>query len=180
MGGAIDMRPKRCGSDPLCDLSFDFTRDLELAFKSSNLDKAVSPEWSADWHRTKGVWVDMMLDKSCEIELWPWPWKTFKVKFRNCNIQEWDGWFTWNIKDVMQIRCWIPYATLNFDTNHDLTLIFKVKFENETKGIWINRMMVALYYLNHGLNLYFKCYIFINYFSVWQNLLSFICNTWQV
>ena len=38
----------------------------------------------ADWHETKGMWVDRMLDPHCVFELWPhpWPWPLiFKVKF---------------------------------------------------------------------------------------------------
>ena len=37
-----------------------------------------------DWHGTKRMWVDRMLDPSCDFKLWyhPWPWPwIFKVKF---------------------------------------------------------------------------------------------------
>ena len=36
------------------------------------------------WHKTKRMWVDRMLDPSCDFKLWPppWPWPwIFKVKF---------------------------------------------------------------------------------------------------
>ena len=38
----------------------------------------------ADWHGTKGMWVDRMLDSNCDCQLWPhpWPWPwIFKVNF---------------------------------------------------------------------------------------------------
>ena len=34
----------------------------------------------ADWHGTKGIWVDMMLYLVCDLQLWLWPW-ILKVKF---------------------------------------------------------------------------------------------------
>ena len=28
----------------------------------------------ADWHGTKGMWVDRMLHPLCDFQLWPQPW----------------------------------------------------------------------------------------------------------
>ena len=42
--------------------------------------------WS-NWHRTKGIWIDMMLDSLYDLDVWPhpWPWPwIFKVKYWNC------------------------------------------------------------------------------------------------
>ena len=56
----------------------------------------------ADWHGTKGMWVDRMLDPCCDFQCsplpWPWPW-IFKVIFRKSHISgmgwpidlEWKG-----------------------------------------------------------------------------------------
>ena len=57
----------------------------------------------ADWHGSREIWIDRMLDPHCDFEHWPhpWPWPLiFKVKFsksRNfgmgCLIDmEWKGW----------------------------------------------------------------------------------------
>ena len=38
----------------------------------------------ADWHGTKGMWVNRMLDSHCDFKLWPhpWPWPwIFKLKY---------------------------------------------------------------------------------------------------
>ena len=37
-----------------------------------------------DWHGTKGMWIDRILDPHCDFEVWPdaWPWPLiFKDKF---------------------------------------------------------------------------------------------------
>ena len=39
---------------------------------------------TVNWHGTKRMWIDRMLDPSCDFKLWPhpWPWPwIFKVKF---------------------------------------------------------------------------------------------------
>ena len=52
-----------------------------------------------DWHGTKGMWVDRMLDSHCDFELWPhpWPWPWIsKVNFWKAVSQEREGQSTWN------------------------------------------------------------------------------------
>ena len=46
-------------------LTFDHTHDLDHGFSWSNFEIAVSQNWRADWHYTKGVAVG---------HSWPWPW----------------------------------------------------------------------------------------------------------
>ena len=94
----------------------------------------------ADWHGTKGIWVDMMLDPHCDFELWthPWPWPLiFKVKFwksRNsgmgCPIDmEWKG--------CESTECWTHVMTFNFDLTHDLDLEFSTSnFEIAVSQEW--------------------------------------------
>ena len=59
--------------------SMTLTLDLQgQILKKSNLRNGM-----ADWHGTKGMWVDRMLDSHCDFKLWPhpWPWPwIFKVK----------------------------------------------------------------------------------------------------
>ena len=48
--------------------------------------------WS-NWHRTKGIWIDMMLNSLYDLDVWPhpWPWPwIFKVKYWNCCFM--NGW----------------------------------------------------------------------------------------
>ena len=56
---------------------------LTLDFQGQILKRLYLRNGRADWHGTKGMWVDRMLDLSCDFKLWPhtwhWPW-IFKVK----------------------------------------------------------------------------------------------------
>ena len=57
---------------------------LTLDFQGQILKMLYLRNWRADWHGTKGKWVDRMLDPHCDFELWshPWVWPLiFKVKF---------------------------------------------------------------------------------------------------
>ena len=46
-------------------LTFDLTHDLDLVVSRSKFEIALFEKWGADWHGTKGMWVD---------HSWPWPW----------------------------------------------------------------------------------------------------------
>ena len=96
---------------------------LTLDFQGQILKMLYLRNGMADWHGTKGMWVDRMLDPHCDFELWPhpWPWPLiFKVKFwksRNSGIgcpidMEWKG--------CEPIRCYIHIVTLNCELTHDL------------------------------------------------------------
>ena len=57
---------------------------LTFDFQGQSLKMLYLRNGRADWHRTKGMWIDRMLDPHCDFELWPhtWPWPfIFKVKF---------------------------------------------------------------------------------------------------
>ena len=75
---------------------------LTLDFQSQILKMLYLRNGRADWHGTKGIWDEKMLDPQCDFELWPhpWPWPwIFKVKFwksRNSGMGspidvEWKG-----------------------------------------------------------------------------------------
>ena len=107
----------------------------------------------ADWHGTKGIWVDMMLDPHCDFELWPhpWPWPlTFKVNFEKVITQEWDARLTWNERDVSRLNVgpmlWLSTltspmtSTLNFQ-HQILKLLYPRNGRADrhgTKGIWVD------------------------------------------
>ena len=57
---------------------------LTLDFHGQILKMLYVRNEKADWHGTKRMWVDRILDPYCDFELWPhpWPWPLiFKVKF---------------------------------------------------------------------------------------------------
>ena len=93
MGCSIDMEWKGCELTEcwthVVTFNFDFTHDLDLEFSRSIVKIAVSQEWEGNWHGTKGIWVERVLNLLCDLELWPWPW-IFKVKFENAVSQEWE------------------------------------------------------------------------------------------
>ena len=57
---------------------------LTLDFQGQILKIMYLRNVRANWHGTKGMWVDRMLDPFCDFQRsphpWPWPW-IFKVKF---------------------------------------------------------------------------------------------------
>ena len=63
------------------------TMALTLDFQGQILKKSYLRNGMANWHGTKGMWVDRMLDSQCDFKLWPhpWPWPwILKVKYWNC------------------------------------------------------------------------------------------------
>ena len=68
---------------------------LTLDFQGQILKILYLRNGRADWHGTKGMWVDRMLDTHCDFELWPhpWPWPLiFKVKLYLKNGRaDWHG-----------------------------------------------------------------------------------------
>ena len=116
---------------------------LTLDFQGQILKMLYLRNNKADWHRTKGVWVDRMLNPHCDFELsphpWPWPW-ILKVKFwksRNSGMRcpidmEWKG-CEWT-------ECWTHVVTLNFDLTHDPDLeFFRSNFEIAVSQEWEGR-----------------------------------------
>ena len=97
-----------------CDLDFVFSR--WHIFKKSYLRNG-----TADWHGTKGMWVDRMLDSHCDFKPlthpWPWPW-IFNVKYCNCCNSGMGGsthleW-KWCELDMMLNAQWDwPWATVH-------------------------------------------------------------------
>ena len=70
---------------------------------------------SADWHGTKGMWVDGMLDPHCGFELWPhpWPWPLiFKVKFGKSCKSRMGCLIDMKLKGCESPKCWTQYLGL--------------------------------------------------------------------
>ena len=81
----------------------------------------------ADWHGTKGMWVDRKLHPLCDFDLspqpWHWPW-IFKVKFWKSHISG-MGWpIDMGWKGCESIECWTHVVAFNFPLTHDLDLGF--------------------------------------------------------
>ena len=80
----------------------------------------------ADWHGTKGMWVDRILDSHCDFEPWPhsWPWhRIFKANFLNSCISGTGGQINMERKGYESIGCytvpsmwpWAMTLTLDFE-----------------------------------------------------------------
>ena len=124
---------------------------LTLDFQGQILKMLYLRNGSADWHGTKGMWVDRMLHLHCDFKLWPhpWPWPLiFKVKFwKSCN----SGMVCLIDKDrkwCESTECWTHVATFNFDLTHHLDLEistsnFKIAVSQEWEGqlTWTERDM---------------------------------------
>ena len=123
MGGQIDMEGKWFESTECWTYVVTFNvhlfHDLDLGFSRSNLKKSYLRNGMADWHGTKGMWVDRMLDSHCDFKLWPhpWPWPwIFKVKYWNwCNLGmggsthlKWKG--AWQIDQPSNGSMWNSYS----------------------------------------------------------------------
>ena len=66
---------------------FTSSMTLTLDFQGQILKKSCLRNGMADWHGTKAMWVDRMLNSHCDFILWPHPWLSpwiFKVKYWNC------------------------------------------------------------------------------------------------
>ena len=117
---------------------------LTLDFQGQILKKSYLRNGMANWHRTKGMWVDRMFDPCCGFQHsphpWPWPW-IFKVKFWKCCISG-IGWpIDMERKGCESIECSTHFVIFNFDLNHDLDFGFsKSNFEKVVSQQWDGRL----------------------------------------
>ena len=92
---------------------------LTLDFQGQILKMLYPRNGRADWHGTKGMWVDQMLDFQLSTHPWTWPW-IFMVKFWKSLIL-WTGWpidMEW--KGYESIECWTHVVTSNVHLFCDL------------------------------------------------------------
>ena len=121
---------------------------LTLDFQGQILKMLYLRNGMADGHGIKGMWGNRMLDPCCDFQCpphpWPWPWIfKFWSNFEKVLSYEWDGWLTWNERNVSQysIECWTHVVTFNVHLFHDLDIGFsRSNFEKvisqETDG-WL-------------------------------------------
>ena len=96
---------------------------LTLDFQGQVLKMLYLRNGRADWHGTKGMWIDRMLDPHCDFELWPhpWPWPLiFKVKFWKSRNSGMGCPIHMERKGCKWAECWTHVVTFNFDLTHDL------------------------------------------------------------
>ena len=100
---------------------------LTLDFQGQILKMLYLRNGRADWHGTKGVWVDRMLHPFFYFQRSPHPWSwtwIFKVKFWKSLIL-WMGWLIdTERKGCESIECWTNVVIFNVDIFHDLDLGF--------------------------------------------------------
>ena len=91
---------------------------LTLDFQGQILKMLYLRNGRADWHGTKGMWIDWMLDPCCDFQLWPhpWPWPwIFNVKFWNNCIPGMGGPTDMERKEYEWIWCYAYCVTLSYD-----------------------------------------------------------------
>ena len=117
---------------------------LTLDFQGQILKMLYLRNGRADWHGTKGMWMDRMLHPLCDFQrsphLWPWPW-IFKVKFWKSHISG-MGWpIDMELKGCESIECWTHAVTLNGHLTHDLYFGFsRSNFEKVVSEEWDGRL----------------------------------------
>ena len=103
---------------------------LTLDFQGQILKILYLRNGRADWHGTKGIWVDRILDPHCDLELrpHPWPWPLiFKVKCWKSHNSGMGVPINMERKGYESIWCYTYCVTLSYDLDIG---IFKVKFWN--------------------------------------------------
>ena len=147
MGWSIDMELKGCESIECWTHAVTFnvhlTHDIYLGFSRSNFEKVYLRNGMADWHGTKGMWVDRMLHTLCDFECllhpWPWPW-IFKFKFWKCCFSGMGGQIDMERKGFESTECWTHVVTFNVHLFHDLDLGFsRSNFEKVASQEWDGR-----------------------------------------
>ena len=138
MGWPIDMERKGCELigcyTHFVTFNVQLTHDLDLGFSRSSFELLYLRNGRANWHGTKGIWVDRMLDPCCDFQCspLPWPWPSIfqgqilkKSYFRN-GMADWHGtkgmWVDRMLDSHCDFRLW-PHPW-------PWPWIFKVKYWN--------------------------------------------------
>ena len=90
---------------------------LTFDFQGQILKKSWLRNGMPDWHGTKGMWVDRILDPHCDFELWPHPWPpwNFNIKFWNSCIPGIGGPVDMEQKGYESIGCCTYFVPLSYD-----------------------------------------------------------------
>ena len=152
IAGSIDRECKGCESIEYGTDLLALNLDLDLS-RSYFEKKWYFTSKRVDWHKTKGMWVDRMLDPSCDFELWPGT-RNFKVKFWKSHIPGMGGQIDMEWKGCESIGSQAHFVTWNFDLTYELDLGFsRSNFEKAVslewggwltwnKGDWVNRKAI--------------------------------------
>ena len=145
----IDMELKGCESIVCWTHAVTFLMSTSpmtftLDFQGQILKKSYLRNGMADWHGTKGMWVDRMLhplcDFQCPLHPWPWPW-IFKFKFWKCCISGMGGQIDMERKGFESTECWTHVITFNVHLFHDLDFGFsRSNFEKVVSQEWDGRL----------------------------------------
>ena len=143
---------------------------LTLDFQGQILKMPYLQNGRADWHGTKGMWVDGMLDSDFDFELWPhqWPWPLIsKVKFWKCCISRMGGPIDMEWKGYEAKECYTYYVTLSYEfdlgfwrSNLKKISIIGIRWWIDPKGCesigcW-TQVVTLNFYLTHDLDLGFS------------------------
>ena len=117
---------------------------LTLDFQGQILKMLYLRNGGADWHGTKGMWIDRMLHPLCDFQRsphpWPWPW-IFEVKFWKSHISGMGWSIDMELKGCESIECWTHAVTFNIPLTHDLYLGFsRSNFEKVVSHEWDGRL----------------------------------------
>ena len=124
---------------------------LTLDFQGQTLKMLYLRNGRANWHGTKGMWVDRMLDSHCDLERWPhpWPWPWIFKVWNSC-ISGTGGPINMEQKGYEWIGCHTDYVSLSYDFDLGFwrsNLKKKLYHSNRrvdwhgTKRMWVDRML---------------------------------------
>ena len=134
-----------------CSCAISWAYYLTLDFHGKMLKRLYHRNRWADWHVTKGMWIDRKLDPLCDFKSWPhpWPWLwILKVKFWKSCIQRMGGSIHMEWKGSDSLGCWNHYMwpwamtlILNFQGQilKKLYPCSGVVDWHRTKGMWVDR-----------------------------------------
>ena len=128
---------------------------LTLNFQGQILKMFYLRNGRADWHGTKKMWIDRMLHPFCDFHFdlnHDHALGFSKSNFEKVVSQGWDGWLTWNERDVSRQNAGLMLWLSTFTSPMTLTLDFQGQISKKlylrdgmadwhgTKGMWVDRM----------------------------------------
>ena len=133
--------------------TFTSPMTLALDFQGQILKMLYLRNGMADWHGTKGMWVDRMFHPLCNFQLWPqpWPWLwIFKVKFSKSCISG-MGWqidmeqknvCRYNVGPMLWLSTFASPMTLTLDFQGQILKMLYLRNGVVdwlgTKGMWVD------------------------------------------
>ena len=123
---------------------------LTLDFQGQILKMLYLRNRRADWHATKGMRLDRMLDPHCDFEPWPhpWPWFSRSIFFKSRNVRngmpDWHGTKWIRVDRVFYLLCDLELWPWFWIKGQILKMLYlrngRVNWHG-TKGMWVNRIL---------------------------------------